>query len=364
MVKVEKDQIGGKEFLSIIVLLIGTKAGDMTTTLLYGKALNAAWMVVLGSFLVMLPALVILNHVLGKFQQKNLMEIIYLTFGKYVGFLIGFGLFSIVLFATAIDTRSYSDQLITMNFPKTPLFALYGIFLVISFYLAKKGWESIGSVAWMIIPYIIIVMILLGFLLFAQGEVKRIFPLFGPGKIELAKISFSYTSIYGEAVALAMVYPLVKSRGVYTKGILLSLSMTVMGMALFYCLYSLVFDYRSIDKITYPFNEATRFVSLGSSIKNIETLYLTFWLLGIFIKFSIYLYVLSKIFGSLFGIGEFEQTIFPLTILVLLIGMMPENQIENVFVLRDKMLIYSKYFFLTLPPLLWLTIKVKEVMKR
>lgn len=361
MIKQEKDQIGAKELLAVLILLIGTKAGDMTTTLLYQKAQNAAWMVILGSFIIMLPSMLLLLNVLKKYRTNDLMEITYSAFGKYIGFGIGFLLFMIVLVASSIDTRSYSDQLITMNFPKTPLFALYAAFIGISLWVAKKGWEAIASIAWMILPYIIMVMGLLAFLLFLQGEWKRIFPLFGPGKWELVKISFQYGAIYGDAFVLAMLYPFVKSHKVYSRGMVFGLAIIAIQMALFYCLYIFVFDYQSIDKITYPFNEATRFVALGRSIKNIETIYLTFWLLAIFVKFSVYLYTLSKIFGALFKIEEFEHTLFPLTILVLLLGMIPENQLENVFILRDTMLIYSKYFFLGFPPLLWVTVKLKEV---
>ncbi|WP_442596523.1 GerAB/ArcD/ProY family transporter [Neobacillus sp. D3-1R] len=360
----EKDQIGGKEFFAVITLLMGTKAGDMTTTLLYEKAQNAAWMVIMISFLMILPSMWLLVQVLKKYQTNDLMEVTFSAFGKYVGFMIGFLLFLIVLIATSIDTRSYTDQLITMNFPKTPIFALYAVFLGISLWVAKKGWEAISSIAWMIFPYISLVLILLAVLLFTQGEWKRLFPLFGPGKWEVAKTSFQYSAIYGDAFVLAMFYPLVKSHKTYSRGIFLGLSFTAIQMAIFYCLYTFVFDYQSIDKITYPFNDATRFVSLGQSIRNIETIYLTFWLLAIFVKFSIYLYALSKIFGAIFKIGEFEHTLIPLTILVLLLGMLPDNQLENIFILRDNMLTYSKYFFLGFPPLLWMTVKLKEVLNR
>jgi spore germination protein KB len=131
-----------------------------------------------------------------------------------------------------------------------------------------------------------------------------------------------------------------------------------------YMSYILVFDSQSVGKITYPFNEATRLVSIGRVITNIETFFLTFWLLVIIVKFAVYLYLVSMLFGYVFNIKEFEHTLIPITILVLLLGLIPTNQLDNIFILKQKIIMYSKYMLLLLPPLLWLILKVKAVRNR
>lgn len=355
----EKDQVGLRDFISLILLILSSKFSDMTTTLYYAKALNASWIAVVMSFLFVLPSLIILNRILNKYETKNLMDLLNIAFGKYIGFFIGMIFLIIVIIANAVDTRSYVNQLMVMNFPKTPLFILYFVFTMICFWAAKKGWEAIAAVAWMVVPYIKLLMLLLVILLFTNGEPSRTFPLFGPGKWELIKTSFQYAGIYGDLIFIAFLYPFVKSNKTYSKGIYISSAIAVAELSLFFWLYSLVFDFRTLEKITYPFNEATRFVTLGPTITNIETIYLTFWLIAVFIKFAIYMYVMSKVFGDLFRINEFEHTLFPLTILVLFMGMYPDNQTENVHMIRDTLLIYSKYVFLVVPPLIWLTLKTR-----
>jgi spore germination protein KB len=363
MVKVEKDLVGGREFFAIVVFMISTKATDMTATTIFDITLNASWMVIIGSFLFILPAFLALNFLLKKFQDKHLLEISRAAFGKWITFIIGFILFLILLLNTSFETRSYTDQLMTMNFPKTPTFILYLLFLLICLGGAKKGWESIGSVAWMVFPYVTIALTLLVFLLTKDNVVNRMFPIFGPGKWEIAKASFKYISIYGDGLVIAMMYPFVKSHKTYTKSLYGALIYSVMIMALLYLSYALLFDYQSVGKITYPFNEAIRFVSIGKVITNIETFFLTFWLLVVIVKFSVYIYLVSKVFGYVFHIEEFEHTLIPITILILLIGLMPENQVENIFVLRNQIMTYGKYLMLFLPLLLLIVIKLKEVVK-
>ncbi|MCM3567270.1 endospore germination permease [Neobacillus mesonae] len=359
MARNEKDYVGYREIFAIVFLTVGSKATDMNIVLLFEDGLNAAWMIVIGSFLLIVPSLFLLNLVMKKYETKNLLEIIQLTLGKPAALLIGLVFLLYVLIVTASDTRSYVTQLITINFPNTPLFVIYLCFLLLCLWGAKKGWESVASIAWMILPYLLLSIGFLAFLLLREGEVYRTFPLFGTGKWEIAKASFKYTYLYSEAFLLAMMYPFVKNHQNYTKGLYSSLGFAVIFMAFMYLSYLWVFDFRSVGKITYPFNEAIRLVSLGRTIANIETFFITVWLVGVFVKFMVYIFFLCKIFGFVFRIDEYEYVVVPITLLILVMGMIPENNEVNMFFIRKGIAVYFKYVILFLPPLLWGVTKIK-----
>jgi spore germination protein (amino acid permease) len=355
----EKDQIGFREFFSIIFITVSAKATDMTTILLFRDGLNAAWMIIIGSFLLIIPSLLLLNRVLKKYQSKDLLEVTQLTLGKPFTFVIAFIILLFTFINTATDSRSYMTQLITINFPNTPLFVLYLCFLGMCMWGAKKGWEAIGSIAVSILPYLLIAIGLLFILMLREESFNRIFPLFGTGKLEIAKASFKYTSLYGEAFIFAMMYPFVKNHQTYIRSLYSALLFSVFIMALMYLSYLWMFDYRSVENLTYPFNEAIRYVSLGRTISNVDTFFITLWLIGVFVKFTVNIYVVCKIFGFLFSIKEFEYTIIPITLLMLVIAMIPENNEINMFVIRKFTLEYFKYLILFLPPLLWVVTKIR-----
>ena len=161
--KHEKDQVGFREFFSFIVISISLKATDMSTVFVFKDGLNAAWMIMIGSFLLILPSLFLLNSVLKKYQCKNILEVTQLTLGKPFAFVIAFILLCFTLLNTASDSRSYLTQLTTINFPNTPMFILYLCFLTICMWGAKKGWESVGSIAWAVFPYLMMTIVLLFF---------------------------------------------------------------------------------------------------------------------------------------------------------------------------------------------------------
>lgn len=359
--KHEKDKIGFRELFAIVFITLGTKSADMTTVFLFRDGLSAAWMILLGSFILIIPSLLLLNHVMKKFQNKHLLEVAQLTLGKPVTFIIAFIMLCSILINIASDSRSYMAQLSTMNFPNTSLFLIYLCFLLICMWGAKRGWEAMTSAAWMVFPYLIVSVGLLFFLMMKESVFARIFPLFGPGEWEIVKGSFKYTSLFPEPFLLTMMYPFVKNHQTYTRGLYSSLFFTVTVMVLMYLSYLWMFDYNSILYMTYPFNDAIRFITLGKAITNIETFFITVWLIAVFVKFTIYIYFACKIFGFLFQIQEFEHAVIPITILILMIGTIPENNEINVFLIRNQSFVYYKYLLLSLPVLLWGVAKMKEV---
>ena len=206
----------------------------MSTVFVFRDGLNAAWMIIICSFLFILPSLFLLNNVLKKYQNKNILEITQLSLGKPFSFVIAFLLLCFTLLNTASDSRSYMTQLTTINFPNTPLFILYLFFLIICMWGAKKGWESVGATAWAVFPYLMIAMGLLFFLMLKDSYFYRTFPLFGTGMTEVAKASFNYIPLFSESFTLAMMYPLVKNHQTYTKSLYASLIFTVFFMVFLY----------------------------------------------------------------------------------------------------------------------------------
>src|SRR4051812_4528658 len=104
--KHEKDQVGFREFFSIIVISLSLKASDMSTVFVFKEGLNAAWMIVIGSFLLILPSLFLLNHVLKKYKCKNILEVTQLTLGRPFAIVIAFMFLCFGLLNTASDSRS------------------------------------------------------------------------------------------------------------------------------------------------------------------------------------------------------------------------------------------------------------------
>lgn len=163
MDKASNGVIGSREVFLITLFIIGTKITDMTPTFLYDKGMNSTWVLPLisGAFII-IPFLVVLS-LLKKYQNKGLIDIIYTLSGKYVGFVISIYIFLQYLFITSINSRNYTDVLLTMYFPKTPRMIAYLALIAACYFIANRGLEAIGRTVWVLFPMLFIVGLILIF---------------------------------------------------------------------------------------------------------------------------------------------------------------------------------------------------------
>ncbi|WP_070119595.1 GerAB/ArcD/ProY family transporter [Bacillus marinisedimentorum] len=359
MDRVDKDKIGGRELFAIIILLIGTKLSDMTASMLAQNGKNAFWMIPLISFAVFLPFLMLLLSTLKRFKNKNLVELIYHLLGKPLGMIVGLFLFLTAFSATAIDMRNYVDEVNTIYFPKSPIIVIYFIFIAACYFGAKKGFEVIGYSSFVVLPYVKLSVLFLIILALKEAIFLRVFPIFGDGIGPLLKEGVQKASIYSELIFLTMAYPSIKSIKSYHRASYIGFVTVALELALFYFIYTTIFDYESIDKLAFPFHELTKIISIGEFFPNIETLFLGFWLFAAILRFIIYLYFSVWIFGAVFNIKEFEPLLLPFAFLILTAGLVPENAIVNVLFYRDALLNTVSAPLLALPVILWLAAKWK-----
>ncbi|XQY92585.1 GerAB/ArcD/ProY family transporter [Metabacillus sp. HB246100] len=354
-----RPSLRARELFAMILLLIGIKMSDMTPALLAQETKNAFWMVPILSFLVILPSLLLLLHVIKQYEDKNFVQLLKHLFGNVVGGSIGLLIFFIAFIALAIDSRSTIDVLGTVYFQESPTVILYAIFMLVCYFGARKGFNVIGTTAFLILPYVKLALLFLMLLILKETVFLRIFPLFGDGFTPLIFESISKASIYGELFILPLAYTSFKQREDFHKGMLWGSVVSVTELTLFFLLYCTLFDYKSIDKNAFLFHEVTQFITLGNYLSNIETFFMAFWLIGTFIRFIIYLYMIAWLFGEVFTIKKFKSFLLPFSYLAIVIGIIPENPMVNVLIIRDQFLTLITPLFIFLPFCLWIAYKWK-----
>ena len=113
----------------------------------------------------------------------------------------------------------------------------------------------------------------------------------------------------------------------YKKGTWIAFIFVMLHLTISIMIFICLFD-TSLDEVAYPFHTAIRYISIGTFLPNIETLFFPIWLMGAFIRFAAFLYINAMMFGHLFKIKDFEFLIPSLATIYLLIGMIPETPID------------------------------------
>lgn len=356
--KQDKGKIGIKEYFAIISLTIGAKLSDDTPAIIYENAKNAGWIATLLIGLLSLLPILFLIKVYSAHKGKNLHEILLHLFGKFLGNILSLLLIIGGTAAVIADSGTYVDIIGTMYFTKTPAVILYIILMVICAYGAKRGIEQIGSVSWLLLPYIKITLFIALLFTFREGTLGYLFPFWGEGPLEVAKASMKNVSIFVDFFFLALIMPVVTSYKDMKKGTLIGLVFLTVEMSLALVAFVVLFDYTTAEMLNYPFHETIRYIQIGF-LANVETLFFPFWLVATFIRFSFYLYLIAIFLGGVLKIKEFEYLIPLIATIILLIGLLPDAPSITLYSLREKVLVVLSPAFMMMPPLMWVVAKIR-----
>jgi spore germination protein (amino acid permease) len=358
----QQGNLGIREYVSITILMVGAKAMEDTPTHLYSKVQNASWMIpILSAGLFFIPLFLLLKT-LTLFKDKDLFSVIQKLLGKYLGFIVCLLIFLISSYAISFDTRSYANIIRTFYFTTTPNLIIYALLMVICTYGAKKGIQHIGSVTYLIV-YVVVVSLWFALILSIQETtIQSIFPIWGPGKLEILKESSQKVTLFADFFLLTMFIPFLTSIKEFKKGTWLAFVYVSIQISVAILVYICMFDV-GMGGIGYPFHTAIRFISIGSFLPNVEIIFFVTWLMSAFIRFTAFLYLNTLMFGHLFKIKDFEYLIPSLATIYLLIGSIPEAVVNVSTEFKALSLTIAGPTFAAISIILWLAALLKGEFK-
>ena len=282
--------------------------------------------------------------------------------GKYIGCVICLLIFLITSLAISYESRTYTNIINSFYFQTTPNLIIYGILMLVSAYGAKKGIRLIGSVSYLVIAYVLLSFSLALILSIQHSNINAIFPIWGPGKLEILKESTLSFSLFADFCILGALIPYINSFKEFQNGTVILFVGTIIQFSLAIMLFICLFD-MSLKDIAYPFHTTTRYISIGSFLSNSETFFLPIWLMLVFIRLSAFLYISTLMFGQLFKIKNFEYLIPTLAAICLLIGMLPESPIDTSLGFKNRVKFIVGPTFSGICIILWLVALLKGKFK-
>lgn len=354
----QQNVLGLREFLAISLIMVALKLTDNTPVIVFQKLGTSAWMSpILSGIVIAIPIFCIVS-VVCKYEDKSLFQILNHLFGKYIGWLVVFYLWLSLLFILIVDSAIYTDLISTMYFPNTPSLAIYGVLMVISAYGAYKGIFAIGSTAWAIFPYVTIALTVFTIATIGHGESYFLFPIFGSGEWNTIKESVSGSLLYNDFIYMGILASLLPTKKTFKKGIWLTLGIAIFEITFAMISFIMLFDYKSVQLLNYPWHEAIRNISFGF-LTNVETLFFPFWITTVFIRFAVYLNLVIVKFGHLFKIQNFHPLAPIFAVLIVFIGMIPDQPSFTLPMLQEKFILFIVPMTIALPILLWIVSKFK-----
>ncbi len=365
MISPQDRRLRTRELVSLILLTLGIKFSDMTATIIYKKVSTAAWMVPFIAGIVMIIPFLCVLALVKHYKDRNFIDITYQVTGKYVGFIIGMTMFLIAFSSTVVNTRSYVDIINTMYFQDTSTVQLYIVLVGSTFFLANRGLLAIGRTAWITIPYIKGTMFLGLFFMWNKLFFGHLFPFFGNGFKAIITEGVLYSSITGDLIFFSVLFPFYQSYKSFKKASFLAFGLVIFEISIFLMFFVGIFDFPQVEFIAYPFHELIRMITFGRFITNVEALFFAFWTVASIVRFAVYLYISTATFSYTLKVKEFEPLLLPFAALTVILGLIPENPVTNVLVLRENYILSSTSVIIFIIPLtVYIVAKLRGVFKQ
>ncbi|BAM46147.1 GerAB/ArcD/ProY family transporter [Amphibacillus xylanus] len=313
------------EVFCLTNILISMVITDTTPSLIAQQTKNAFWYVPLISFISMLPPIIILLYLMHRYEAEHLVDLFEELLGGFFGKILGVMLFLLAFFIIAFEKRSYVGQIKILYFEQSPIVVIFALLTIVSIYGSIKGIKVIGYTAKLFLPFFLVSIAILIILIYPSIVPDQIFPIFGTGMSQVFREGFLKSSLFSSFILLLMMLPAVRKPKDFYKGGIIGLIISVIQIIFVFFIYTSFFDYNSIETTPFPFHEITQYVRIGDFFTNIETFFLFFWLLALFIRVILLLYLISWLFGAVFNITQFELLILPIGFLLMIIGLLPSN---------------------------------------
>lgn len=354
----QKEFITSKQAVCILTMFI---MGSTLITGIGGEAKNDAWLAGIAGIIMSLPILMIYIRIQRLFPDKDLFEILELSFGKLGGKAVTVAYILYAFHLGALVLRNFGSFISTLNLPETPILVPLFVLGAACIVGVRVGIEGIGRFCAIFLPIILVILLLVQLLALHHFEMENLKPILGGGLKPVLKSGFSVFSYpFAETVLflgiLSSVRPGNAVRKIYLMSVLISgvtiISLTIRNIAILGAMLQLPY---------FPSYIAVGRVDVQDYIERIEVTVATIFVFGALIKGTVCLFVAGKGLSRLFNIGDHRPFAIQLGLLMIYFSYTVYNNAEEMRYWAFK--VYPYYAFplqVILPVLLWIFAEIKH----
>ncbi len=308
----EKGRIGNYQLYLIILFIILPTAILSVPAVTTGIAKQDGWLatVLASGFGIAMAVLYSIYFI--KFPNKNLLEVGEIAFGKWIGRLIGIAYITFLLHSGAAIIREFGEFLVTAVMPDTPLSVFIISITLLSAWAVYNGLEVIGRMSEFIFPLLSAATLIVIILVVGEFDLARMKPILSVDLKVLIGASLIPSSWLGEAVLVTFLIPYVYQAKKQSWLWIIGAVVTVGGILVIITLATiLVFGHAEAARLTFPTFSLARIISIGDIIERTESLVMAVWVAGVFLKITLWFYVLVLVTAQTFGLRSYKPLIIP-----------------------------------------------------
>ncbi|MCT4592958.1 MAG: endospore germination permease [Anaeromicrobium sp.] len=310
-----KEIISDKQGIALMVMLIIGTSSIVVTGLEAKKDLLIA---IILSILMTLPLMIIYARLHHMFKDKDLFDILEICFGRFIGKFISILYVLYLLYVGASILWVQGEFAITVSLSKTPRIIVAIIIIINGIFIIKKGMEVMGR--WTEFFVIILITFILStvVLMIPNMNINNIRPILGEGiKPVIKGATSAFAFPFSQTVVFTMAFSNFKSEKssykIYVRGLFLG------GIIILITSLNdvLVLGINTCTTMYFPTYVAASKINIGDILQRIEVIIGIIFMLGAFIKLSIYLLAFCKGISKVFGYTDYRFIVIPASLLMM-----------------------------------------------
>lgn len=352
-----KEIISSRQAVGLLVMFMFGSSVIMGVS---SDAAQDSWMSLLMAPLLTMPVLLVYARIIRLFPEKDFFQIVEIVLGKIAGKIIIFLMAWYALHLSALVLRNFSEFIDISFMGRTPQLATMIAMILVVVYMMYSGIETMGKWSLVMLPVVVFVVILTTVLAINKMDVTNLMPVMEHSLGTVAKGSYKlFTFPYAETVLLLCLAGSMKKTGnpykIYIYGILI-------GTALLFLVVMrniLLMGPDVLGAEAFPSYVAVRIISIGDFIARIEgSIAMNLILAGI-IKISVCLLATTKGIAKLFGIDNYRNILFPISLTAVALAVILYKSAMEMFSFINIYQYYAIPFQILIPVLVWIAAEIK-----
>lgn len=279
-----------------------------------------------------------------RFPNRTLIEFNRILLGKWFGGLISAMYLLVWIVIMTVILKQFSLFITGTIMPKTPVFLIQILMFLVVLYPTLHGIGVLARICELTGPIIVTGVVGPLFLAINQMDRDRLLPIYTDnGFRPLFEGALPAAAFLGDCIMLLMLIAFVSKHKQTVRhgaaGVLLSGLITLVSVIV----SILMFGPNVAGNYTYPMLMIVRSISIGGIIENLDAIVVTIWIMSVFTKLALYLFISGYGTTQLFGLKDWRKTTWVIATLVLLVSLIPFNYEEISVIFPAK--VAASYIF-------------------
>lgn len=357
-----KGKISGSQLLFLVAGFI--QGAVLPISYVTEMTERQTWMAILTSMGLSAPFILSYVILMKRFPGMNIVQINEKVYGRFLGSIFSIYYIFFFLMTLSFNIRDVGNFYITFLMPDTPFIFFLVVFTATCAYAVSKGIEVLARVGYLFAGTLVLVAV--GTFLLQIGEIdfSNFVPFF---EVPLARFAqgthFLSAVSWGEMLVFVVIMASLNKTEHAVKNTLLGAA--IGGLTLIFVAIRNTGVLGETQTIWSSSSfQSVRLIDIGNVLTRMDLLIGIAQTIAIFLKCSLFYYVLAVALAQLFRLKSYFPLILPIAgIEVIIAATVFQSQIEQVIISLNSGIIYSAPLMYIVPPLTLLIAKIRSLPK-